>query len=406
MTAGVVIVGAGHGGVQAAVSLRDLGYTKAITIIDGQTALPYHRPALSKAFLKSTDPEPPALRPAEYFAERNVRLMLGDRATQIDRKDKCFVTASGTVVKYETLILALGARPRSIPLAGLGAEGVFELRTSADAKAVRAALARSQAIVTIGAGFIGLEFAAVAREAGKSVTVVDIAERVMARSVSPIISRAFERIHRASGVDFRLGVGVARILEADGRAVGVRLTDGQEIAADMVVAGLGIVADDGLAAAAGLATGDGILVDALLRTSDSDIFAIGDVARFDCQFGGSACRYESVPAATDQARSVAATIAGAPTPYGAMPWFWSDQGKAKLQIVGSGSRVDEFIVRGDSDSESFSVFGLSGGEVVMVESVNRAADHAAMRRRLPCRELTASMCGDETQSLRVSPVHV
>jgi 3-phenylpropionate/trans-cinnamate dioxygenase ferredoxin reductase subunit len=396
----VVIIGAGHGGVQAAASLRDANYDGAVLLVDEQPDLPYHRPALSKAFLKSDDPEPPPLRNLAFFSERNITLELGTRIAGIDRAEHRVRLADGRTLGFDKLVLATGARSRPAPFSGADLAGVFGLRLLHDSRSLRTRLAGVERVVVVGAGFIGLEFAAIAAEAGKAVTVIDIADRVMSRSVSPIMSEAFARFHESLGTRFLFEQSVAEIVGRGGHVEAVRLADGTDLPADLVLVGVGVVANDALAADAGIAVRDGVLVDAFMRSSDPDIYAIGDVARFDCAHGGAGRRYESVPNAVDQARVVAADITGTAAAYSAVPWFWSDQGKAKLQIVGSPPRVDEYVVRGDPGSFSFSVFGFVDGKVAVVESLNRAGDHAAMRRQLPDCALTPAMVADETVSLR------
>lgn len=381
---GVVIVGAGQGGFQAAASLRQEGYEAPITLVGDEPGLPYQRPPLSKAYLKDGDAERLALRPAAFYETEEITVLPGVRATRIEREGHLVELADGRRLPYDKLILATGSRNRSLPVAGGGLEGVVELRTLADAQALRARLPGVTRAIVVGGGFIGLEFAAVARGLGVEVTVIEAAERVMSRVVSPPVSEHFHALHRALGVDLRLRVMAAEILGDGRRATGVRLSDGTEIAGDLVVVAVGIVPSVELAQEAGLACADGILVDAELRTSDPDIFAIGDCVAFVPHGRGDRLRLESVQNAVDGARAVAATICGRPTPLTAVPWFWSDQGTAKLQIAGLTHHADrhEVVERGDG---KLCVFCFRGGRLVGVETVNSPADHMAARKLLAAR---------------------
>ncbi len=378
---GVVIIGAGHAGVQAASALRDEGYADDVALIDGQTALPYQRPPLSKAFLKGdASADSIVLRGAAFYSEKRIELMLGSPVQGIDRAAQRVTLGSGAALAYEHLILALGARARPLPVPGADLRGVHVLRDLADAEALRDETAQARNIVVIGAGFIGLEYAAVAAKAGHAVTVIETQPRVMARALSPVMSEAFGRMHRALGVKLLLNTGVAALHSAAGRVDSVETSAGEHLAADLVLVGIGILAEDRLARAAGLATDNGIVVDALMRTSDPAILAVGDGTLHPNPFFGGMMRLESVQNAVDQAKCAARMIMGRPTPYHAVPWFWSDQAAWKLQIAGVAPALDQVVLRGDAMSEAFSVFGFSGGRLAVVESVNRPGDHMAARR--------------------------
>lgn len=377
----IVIVGAGHGGVQAAASLREEGYEGPIALISDDTHAPYQRPPLSKAFMKGeATAETLILRGPAYYAEKSIDLMLGERAVGIDRAAHTVALASGKALDYAHLILATGAVPRPINFAGAELEGVLALRDIDDAARLKGQLEAARNVVVIGAGFIGLEFAATAAAKGATVQVVEVAPRVMGRAVSQTISDFYAEAHRGFGVHLHLGVGVEAIAGAQGRATGVHLTDGRRLAADLVVVGIGILANEALAAAAGLTVDNGIVVDESLTTGDPDISAIGDCCAHPNFYAGRLFRLESVQNATDQARVVALKLVGKPARYDALPWFWSDQGDLKLQIAGLNMGCDQFVTRGDPASRSFSVFGFSGGRLRVVESVNRAADHMIARR--------------------------
>ncbi len=331
----IIVVGAGQAGFQAAASLREAGFDGSLTIVGDETIAPYQRPPLSKAYLagKATA-ETLALRPASFYADHCITLRLGERASTIDRPANQLELTSGERLAYRHLILATGARNRSLPVPGGDLAGVLQLRTLADADDVQRHLIGVERVVVVGAGFIGLEFAAVAVARGIAVTVIEFSDRVMSRAVSQPTSDFFRAAHEAAGIKFAFGAGVERIAGADGRVTVVETTDGRAFAADIVLVGIGVVPNVDLAVGAGLPVADGILVDHALLTSDPAISAIGDCATFPNPFAGSApTRIESVQNAVDQARCVAARLTGRPASYAALPWFWSDQGGWKLQIA-------------------------------------------------------------------------
>lgn len=381
--AGVVIVGAGHGGVQAAASLREEGYQGPIALVCDEPHAPYQRPPLSKAFMKGdATADSLILRGPTYYSEKNIDLRLGERVVAIDRAAHVATLASGEALVYAHLVLATGAIARPAPFAGAELAGVLTLRDMNDATRLKPLLETARDVVVIGAGFIGLEFAATAASKGANVQVVEVAPRVMGRAVSQTISDFYADAHRAFGVHLHLGAGVASIQGQDGRVAAVHLPDGRRLPADLVLLGIGILANEALAAAAGLAVDNGIVVDAAMTTSDPDISAIGDCCAHPNPYAGRMFRLESVQNATDQARVVARKLAGKPAQYDALPWFWSDQGDLKLQIAGLNMGCDQFVTRGDPGARSFSVFGFSGGRLRVVESVNRAADHMIARRMI------------------------
>ena len=381
--AGIVVLGAGQAGFQAAASLREAGFAGPLTLLGDEPCLPYQRPPLSKAYLAGkTDAEGLALRPAAYLAEHRIAYRPGVRAEAIDRAGRRLLTGDGPV-PYDHLILATGSRNRPLPVPGADLDGVRQLRGLADADALKADLARVRSVAVVGAGFIGLEFAAVAAARGLAVTVVEAAARPMARAVSAETGDFFRAAHAGAGVAFAFEAGVTEIRGAGGRATALRLADGREIAADLVLVGIGVLPNQEIAAEAGLAAGDGIRVDALLATDDPAVSAIGDCARFPTRFArglaaDGTVRIESVQNAIDQGRCLAARLAGRPASYDAVPWFWSDQGPDKLQIAGLAAPADRAVVRGAGNA--FSVFRFRDGRLSAVESVNRAGDHMIARR--------------------------
>lgn len=393
----ITILGAGQAGFQTAASLRQQGYDGTIRLVGDEPGLPYQRPPLSKAYLLGkTDLDGLQFRPAGFFDEHGIEL-IADRATGIDRGARRVTLAGGATLSYGHLVLATGARNRRLPVPGADLDGVMGLRTLEDADRLGRELQAVEEVIVVGAGFIGLEFAAVAAALGKTVHVVEMAERPMKRAVSAVISGAFTRAHQDWGVSLHLGAGLTR-LTGSGRVSGAELGDGTRLRAGLVVYGIGVQPNAELAAAAGLPAPNGIAVDALLRTPDPDISAIGDCALFPCaQAGGRALRLESVQNAADQARALAAALAGKPAPYAALPWFWSDQGDLKLQMVGLAEGHDVTVTLGEPESRSFSTLLFRDGRLVAAESVNRPADYMVARkllgtagRRLPTPEEAAA----------------
>jgi 3-phenylpropionate/trans-cinnamate dioxygenase ferredoxin reductase component len=377
----IVIIGAGHAGVQTAASLRDEGFDGSIRLIDAGTALPYQRPPLSKAFLKGeTTKDSIVLRGEAFYREKMIDLALGENVIAIDRLAKHITLQSGSTLPYDHLVLATGARARVLPVKGADLAGVHSLRDLADAERIKAELERSKHAVVIGAGFIGLEFAAVAAKLGVAVTVLEVLPRVMMRAISGVMSETFEAKHRVLGVDLLLGTGVAALHGRAGRVTGVETSAGQILPADMVITGIGVLAEDQLAKEAGLALDNGILVDAHLATSDPAILAVGDNNNHPNPFFCGRLRLESVQNAVDQAKCVARNLMGKAESYRAIPWFWSDQADLKLQIAGVSRGLTRHVLRGDPASGAFSVYGFAGERMAVVESVNKPADHMVARR--------------------------
>jgi 3-phenylpropionate/trans-cinnamate dioxygenase ferredoxin reductase subunit len=383
MTQGtVLIVGAGHAGFQVAASLRQHGYGDRICLINDEAHLPYQRPPLSKAYLKGEGrPDSLMFRPDKFYRDQNIEL-IAERAVSIDRGARRLLLASGTSRDYGHLVLATGARNRLLDIPNANLANVRYLRILDESEALRKQIASGQRVVVIGAGFIGLEFAATARIKGLEVDVAELASRVMGRAVTAEISDYFQERHTAAGIRIHLGVQATSI-EADGTKVtGVSLSDGRHLPADLVVVGVGVLPNVELAAEARLPVASGIIVDEQLLTSDPNISAIGDCALFASpRFGGS-LRLESVQNATDHARCVAARLTGNAKTYDGLPWFWSDQAEDKLQIAGLTIGYDQVVVRGDRAQRSFSAFCFKSGQLVGIESVNRAGDHVFGRKIL------------------------
>jgi len=383
MTQGtVVITGAGHAGFQVAASLRQHGFGERICLLNDEAHLPYQRPPLSKAYLKGEGrPDSLMFRPDKFYRDQTIDL-IADRAVSIDRAARRLLLASGASLDYAHLVLATGARNRLLDIPNANLEAVRYLRTLDESEALRQRITSGQRVVVIGAGFIGLEFAATARAKGLEVDVIELGTRVMARAVTAEISEFFQGRHTATGMRIHLGVQATSIESAGTTVTGVSLSDGRHLPADLVVVGVGVLPNIELAREAGLPVAAGIIVDEQLLTEDPDISAIGDCALFESPRFGGALRLESVQNATDHARCVAARLTGDAKTYDGQPWFWSDQGPDKLQIAGLTTGYDRVVVRGDREEGSFSAFCYKAGKLVGVESINRAGDHVFGRKIL------------------------
>jgi 3-phenylpropionate/trans-cinnamate dioxygenase ferredoxin reductase subunit len=379
----VLIVGGGHGGAQVAVMLRTQKFEGSIAIIGDEAELPYERPPLSKEyFAGEKEFERIQLRPARYWDEREVTMLLGKRVVSVDPAAHSVTTDGGETIGYGKLVWATGGSPRMLPIPGGTLPGVQGVRTRADADAMKAASETAKQIVVIGGGYIGLEAAAVLTKAGKKVVLLEALDRVLARVAGEDLSRFYEKEHREHGVDLRLGVSVEAI-EGEDHVTGVRLSDGEVIPADLVIVGIGIVpaVEPLIAAGAEGASGSGgVLVDRHCRTSLPDIYAIGDCAAHENAFAeGATIRLESVQNANDQANVVARGIVGDEAPYHAIPWFWSNQYDLKLQTAGLSTGHDQTVVRGDIASRSFSIVYLKAGRVIALDCVNATKDYVQGR---------------------------
>lgn len=379
---GIVIIGGGQAGVQLVDSLRSSGYEGQITLFADEVHLPYQRPPLSKDFMaQESVGDVLPLRAEKFFTEHDVDFRRGTTIVSIDRAAHTVTDANGELTGYERLVLATGARNRLLQLDGVDLRGIHYLRTLDDAVGLQRDLNSAQRAVVVGAGFIGLEFAAGARKRGLDVTVLEFADRPMARVLSQEMSAYFTNAHTTSGVDLRFGEGVVSFEGSDGIVTGVVGSSGERYPADLVLIGAGVVPNVELAAEAGLATDNGIVVSSRLQTDDPDIFALGDCARYPSTHGRGPTRLESVQNATDHARSLAAVLMGHESDYESLPWFWSQQGDLKLQIAGLSEPEDQRIGRGDPDGV-FAVYSFRDGALVAVESVNSPAEHMAARRIL------------------------
>lgn len=377
----VVIIGAGHAAGQCAASLRQQGWTGEIYLVGEEAYPPYQRPPLSKAFLAGALTEDRLfLKPDAFYEKEKIDLRLGVRAEAIDRAAKEVRLSDGETLTYAKLVIATGARVKRLPLPGATLAGVGYLRDIADVQALQAQFSKGARLAIVGAGYIGLEVAAIAAKAGLHVTVLEAADRVMSRVTSAPISEFFEELHRAHAVDIRLGAAIEGF-EGAGRVEEIKMSGGERIACDFAVIGVGVAPNDDLAARAGLAVNDGVLVDIHTQTEDPDIFAIGDCTRHPSAYYGGLLRLESVHNALEQAKTAAATICGRTAVYDEAPWFWSDQYDVKLQTVGiCKDRYDTEIMRGDPAEKKFSMFYMRSGRLIAVDSVNAPADHMIARK--------------------------
>ena len=377
-TSDVVIIGGSHGGSEAAFRLRQGGFAGSIALLSAEPYLPYHRPPLSKAFLAGeVTVESLLLRGPASYEKANIAWHPSTTVTAIDRVDRRLALADGSHLTYGKLILATGGRPRVLPLPGAELGGLHVMRAIADVDKLRPDFVAGKRLVIVGAGYIGLEVAAVAIKTGLDVEIVEFAPRALARVAGPELSAFYEGVHGKAGVKFRFNTGVEGFVPAahDGSHVGaVRCSGGIELPADLVLVAAGLVPNVELAQAAGLAMGNGIVVDELCRTSDPDILAIGDCVEFPLPYAGRRVRLESVPNALEMARVAASVINGNPSPYNAVPWFWSDQYNYKLQSVGLSQGYDIAVPRPGRTAESFIVFYLKDNHVLAADCVNAVAE--------------------------------
>jgi 3-phenylpropionate/trans-cinnamate dioxygenase ferredoxin reductase component len=377
---GVVIVGAGHGGAQAAIALRQNGYAGPITMVGREPETPYERPPLSKDYLAQDKAfERIQIRPAAFWADKAVEMLLGEEVIAVEASAHVVTLASGKTLAYRELIWATGGDPRRLNCVGGDLNGVHVVRTRADVDAIISALPSVERIAVIGGGYIGLEAAAVLRKLGKDVILLEALPHVLARVAGEELSAFYEAEHRAHGVDLRTGVSVTAV-EGEAHVSGVRLADGSVVAADMVIVGIGIIPSVGPLIAAGAEGGNGVAIDAHCRTSLPDVFAIGDCAAHANGFAdGATIRLESVQNANDQATIAAKAICGELIEYRATPWFWSNQYDLKLQTVGLSMGYDTTVLRGDPATRHFSVIYLKSGEVRALDCVNMVKDYVQGR---------------------------
>ncbi len=370
MSSAIVIAGAGHAAGQTIVSLRQGGYADRIILVGEEPWLPYQRPPLSKKFLAGELDVPRLLvRHEKFYADHGIEVHLGTRVTALDAGTRRVRVSSGGELPYDRLVLATGTRVRTVTVPGHQLPGVHYLRTVDDVEQIRPAFRAGARLVIVGAGYIGLEVAAVAISRGLSVTVIEQADEVLARIEAPPVAAFLAGVHRDAGVEILCSTGLTAF-QGDRRLQGVVCSDGRVIPADLAIVGIGVVPNVELAAAAGLACDNGIVVDEFCRTSDPHILAVGDCTNHPNSLLGRRVRLESVHNAQEQAKTAAETLLGRLTPYAQIPWFWSDQYDLKLQIAGFSSRAEQPVIRGDPATRSFAVFFLADGRLTSVYAIN------------------------------------
>jgi 3-phenylpropionate/trans-cinnamate dioxygenase ferredoxin reductase subunit len=370
----IVIAGAGHAAGQLVVSLKQHGFSGEIVLIGEEAYLPYQRPPLSKKFLSGElSAERLHIKPQSFYDDARIHARLETRVSEINRSTKTIVTQSGETFAYDTLILATGSRVRRLPIEGDNLKGVHYLRNIADVEGIRSELQTRKHAVIVGAGYIGLEVAAVTRQLGLEVTVVEMEDRVMSRVVSPETSDFYQVEHRTQGVKLRLSTGV-KAFHGASRVEAIETTDGDLIPADFVVVGVGIIPNTELAAAAGIEVNDGIVVDDRCQTADPQIYAVGDCTLHPNSIYGRHLRLESVHNAVEQAKTAANNICGVETHYSQVPWFWSDQYDLKLQIAGLSAGYDDVVIRGNPVNRSFACLYLKDGRLIATDAINSARE--------------------------------
>ncbi|WP_417319089.1 NAD(P)/FAD-dependent oxidoreductase [Emcibacter sp.] len=381
MSETVLIIGAGHGCAQAVASLRSEKFEGRIVVVGDEAFIPYQRPPLSKDFLKGDLPlERLYIKPPKFYEDRDVDMKTGVRVTKIDPAGKTADLDNGETISWDHLIIATGSHVRKLTVPGHDLEGVHYLRTVSDVHGIQADFGTAQDVVVVGGGYIGLEIAAVARQKGKNVTVLEMADRILNRVVAPEMSAFYQRVHEEEGVKILCNTGVTALEGENGRVTKVLTGDGQSFNADLVVVGIGIIPAQELAEAAGIELENGIRVDEHCRTSATDVYAIGDVTSHPSRLYGRRIRLESVPNAMAQAKIAAKAIMGTLEVYDDIPWFWSDQYDMKLQIAGLSAGYDQIVIRGDLNSRSIAAFYLKDGVLISMDGVNKPAEFMASKK--------------------------
>ncbi len=401
MSEKLIVVGAGHASGQLAVSLRQSGYDGDITIVGDEAIPPYQRPPLSKKYLSGElDADRLFVKPEGFYAENNIKLVLKTRVEKINRDSKTVTLSDGKSMSWDKLVLATGSRARHLDTPGNDKQGVHYLRSSADVDGIRNDFGEGRRLIIVGGGYIGLEVAAVAVAHGLEVHVIEHMDRLLSRVVSPAISDFYQDVHTTAGVHVHLNNGVVQF-NGEQRVTSVSLVDGTQLEADLVVVGIGVIANTELAADSGLACDNGIVVDEFCVTEDPDILAIGDCTNHPNPLLGKRLRLESVPNALEQARTAAATLCKEQRPYAQVPWFWSDQYDLKLQIVGLTEGYDQTVIRGDIASRQFSCFYLKEDRLIAVDSVNSPREFMLSKPAVAAgAKIPAQILADPEESLK------
>ncbi len=382
----IVIIGGGHAAAQLCAGLAEAGQATRVHLVCEEACEPYHRPPLSKTFLKSADQATQPHRPPNWFQEAGIHLHLGDPVVAIDRAARTVQLRSGAVLPWERLVLATGSRARRLPALGEAPlDNVISLRAADEAQRLRDRLTQAEQVTVLGGGFIGLEVACTALALGKKVRVIESAPRLLGRAVSPELSAHVLATHRAAGMEIVLGASAGGFQVEGSRLASIEV-NGARQPVDLLLLGIGAVPETALAQAAGLECADGIVVDAHMQTSDPAVLAVGDCTRFPDRRAGRPLRLESVQNANDQARTAVATLTGAPRAHDAVPWFWSDQGSLRLQMAGlvpaEGTPGLKTVRRPGPNDTAFSLLHYVGEQLVCVESVNAPVDHMMSRKLL------------------------
>lgn len=400
-TSPLVIIGAGQAGAQAAISLRQWGYDGDIVMVGDETAPPYQRPPLSKAYLKGElERERLFFKLEDFYSEQSIKLLTGVRAEKIDRFARSVTLSDGKVLNYSKLILSTGSRPRALPLPGADLRNVFDLRTLDDIDEMRPHMQAGKRLLIVGAGYIGLEAAAAARSLGLEVTVLEMADRVLARVTSPVMSDFYETLHASHGVIIKTGVRLSELRGLGAVEAGV-LASGEEIPCDLALVGIGILPNEELASESGIACKNGILVDRDARTNDPHVYAAGDCASRPLVHYGRDGRLESVHNAIEQGKLAAAHILGRKRPPEDVPWFWSDQYDIKLQIAGLSQGYDQLVTRGNPGDGSFAVFYFSQGDLIAVDAVNAGPEFIVAKKLIASAARVApERLGDTSVSMK------
>nr|WP_156637735.1 MULTISPECIES: FAD-dependent oxidoreductase [Rhizobium/Agrobacterium group] len=397
----MVIVGAGQAGFSVASKLRALNDQRPITMIGLAPELPYQRPPLSKKYLiGEMSFDRLLLRPAQWYDENAITMRLSSWVEEIDRPKKLLRLQDGSSLSYDTLVLATGSTPRGLPQEiGGNLAGVYTIRNKADADRLAEVMKPGRRLLIIGGGYIGLEAAAVARHLGLEVTVIEMADRILARVAAKETADFIRAVHQGHGVMIRENMGLKRLLGKNGVVTAAELSDGSRLDVDLVIVGIGATANDGLARNAGLHVQNGIIVDGYARTSDPDIFAAGDCALLP--WGEGAVRLESVQNAVDQGEAIAMVLAGGTTPYTPKPWFWSDQYDLKLQIAGLNLGYDETIIRPGMREGSLSVWYYRQDRFLAVDAINDAKAYVTAKKLLEAgRSADKAIIGNPQEDLK------
>jgi 3-phenylpropionate/trans-cinnamate dioxygenase ferredoxin reductase component len=398
----MLIIGAGQAGSQAAATLRGEGFMGRIVLVGAEPYFPYQRPPLSKQYLATEmDRGRLLLRPETFYSEQRIEVKTGVKATALDRANKVVTLSDASSERYDKLLLATGARVRKLTLPHSDLKEVLYLRSIGDVEVIRSHIKPGKRVALIGGGYVGLEVAAVAVKLGATVTVIEMAQRLMARTASEPTALFYEQEHQKNGVTIKVNAMCQSFEESGGRLTRVRLADGSAVDADVAIVGVGVEPETGIAKEAGIVCENGILVDECGQTSDPDIFAAGDCTNHPNPFVGGMIRLESVQNAIDQAKHAALAMIGQRKPYGEVPWFWSDQYDLKFQSAGVPRGHDEIVTRGDPTRRSFAVFYLKGGQILAVEAVNAVPEYMFGKRMIAQRKhVTAARLMDTAVTMK------